>query len=291
MTYLRNLKSTFLLPIAFVFVISSCGKDKAPVTQPPPPPVSDADLTVLPADNGGSQVPVLLSDNVLYGYYVYTPSGYSSNQLDYPLLVFLHGSGEVGNSKTDPNTLKRILTHGPPELISKKNWSPKYPMIVVSPQETGKTFAPDSVNAFIQYILGKYRINTKRIYITGLSMGGISTYFYLSKYGSNGYAAAAVPMSVRFDIHNQPDTAKLVNFPIWTFCGGADPQVDQSIAIVNGINQRKPTLKAKLTIFPGIGHDCWDIVYTGSAMGTESSSYDAFNVSIYDWMFKYAKLP
>ena len=289
----KNLGKTVLAPLFFLFIILSCTKDKTPSQQPSIPSLpgsaSDVDLKALPKDVGGVQTPVYLSNGVVYGHYIYTPSGYNSNQAYYPLLVYLHGSGDSGNSRINQGALKRVLNYGPPELINKKLWSPTYPMIVVSPQEVFKTFAPDSIHEFIKYIVSTYRINTHRIYLTGLSMGGISAYYYLSKYAKTGFVAASVPMSVRFDINHQPDTSNLVNFPIWTFCGGADAQVQQSINIVNAINQLHPTLKAKLTIFPGVGHNCWDLAYSGSGIGKESKSYDAFNMDIYDWMFQYAR--
>ncbi len=293
MKYFKDLRKIILIPVVFLFMIVSCGKPNGPdvpsTPPPPPPPVSDTDLKSLPKDQGGVQTAVPLFNGIVYGHYVYTPSGYSSNQAYYPLLVYLHGSGDSGNSQLRPDALKRVLNYGPPELINKKVWSPTYPMIVVSPQEVFKTFAPDSVHEFIKYIVSKYRINTHRIYLTGLSMGGISAYYYLSKYAKTGYVAASVPMSVRFDINHQPDTSNLVNFPIWTFCGGADAQVNQSVSIVNAINGLKPTLKAKLTIFPGVGHNCWDLAYSGSGMGKEDKNYDPFKVDIYDWMFQFAK--
>ena len=290
MNQLKTLSKVVITPLLFL-LISSCGKNNAPdaPTVTPPPVSSDADLKSLPKDQGGVQTAVYLNNNIDYGYYIYTPSGYSSNQDKYPLLIFLHGGGEEGNSQVDPNYLKRVLTHGPPELISKKQWSPVYPMIVVSPQETGSRFDPDSLQHFIKYIVSNYRINTHRIYLTGLSMGGISAYNYLSKYAKTGYVAAAVPLSIRFDANRYPNPLDLLNFPLWTFVGSADIGVNDCINIANSINQLKPALKAKLTIFPGVGHDCWDPVYSGSAMGTGDKNYDPFNMSIYDWMFQYSK--
>lgn len=289
MKYLVHLSKATILPILF-FLVSSCGKtNKADFPTTAPRTVSDVDLKSLPNDQGGVQTAVYLNNNLLFGYYVYTPSGYATNQANYPLLVFLHGAGEEGNSHIDPNSLKRVLAHGPPELINKKQWSPVYPLIVVSPQETASRFDPDSLQDFIKYIVTNYRINIHRIYLTGLSMGGISAYNYLSKYARTGYVAAAVPLSVRFDVNRYPKPSDIVNFPLWTFIGSVDIGVNDCINIANSINQLKPTLKAKLTIFPGIGHDCWDPVYSGSAMGTEDKNYDAFNMSIYDWMFQYAK--
>lgn len=283
-----HLSKATIFPLLFLLV-TSCGKGKTAdiPTITPPPAASDADLTILPKDAGGVQTPVYLTNTIPYGYYVYTPSGYTNNQASYPLLVFLHGSGEVGNSMTTPNTIKRVLAHGPPELISKKNWSPKYPMLVVSPQ-CSSTFDPDSLNEFIKYIIKTYRVNTHRIYLTGLSLGGGGVFDYMTHYANNSsYVAAAVPMSAAFE--KRTNLSYLVNVPIWTFVGQDDTVFPKLKYTIDLINQLKTTLKAKITVFPGIGHDCWDLAYAGTGKGSESKSYDAFNTNIYDWLFQYAK--
>ncbi len=199
MKHLHSVGKAVIFPLLFL-LISSCGKKKTidTPTTTPPPSGSDADLKSLPKDMGGVQTAVYLNSNIPYGYFIYTPSGYTSNQANYPLLIFLHGLGEVGNSMTKPSELNKLLVHGPPELISKKQWSPRYPMIVVSPQTTVNDFDATKVNSFITYIVNNYRINTHRIYLTGLSLGGNGTYNYVYSY-PNGYVAAAVPMSAAYD--------------------------------------------------------------------------------------------
>ncbi len=288
MKYFKNLGKGVCIPILFLFIVSSCGKDKTNSPTPSSPATSDADLKALPKDLGGIQMPVLLNntDNTSYGYYVYTPSGYQSNNTSYPLLIFLHGGGEVGNSLTTPGEINRVLAHGPPQMISQHRWAPTYPMIVVSPQTTTLGFKPAELNTFINYIISKYRINIHRVYLTGLSMGGGSAFHYIAAY-PNGYIAAAVPMSAALD--KQVDHSPLKNFPLWSFCGGNDTPLPQLIATTNEILSFIPSIKPRLTVFPGVGHDCWDLVYSGSGMGSESKSYDTFNMSIYDWMFQYAK--
>ncbi len=287
MKYFGRLSKATIVPLLFL-LMSSCGKTKTTdlPTTTPPPAAPDADLKSLPKDQGGVHTAVYLNSNISYGYYVYTPSSYSSSQADFPLLIFLHGVGEIGNSMTTPGELNRLLVHGPPQMIKQKRWSPTYPMIVISPQSTAGAFNATTLNTFITYCIGKYRINTHRIYMTGLSLGGFSTYNYISKY-PNGYVAAAVPMSAAFD--RQPDYSSLVNVPLWTFCGENDPALHALTNTTSTISKYNPAIKPKLTVFPGVGHDCWDLAYSGSGMGLESSSYDGFNISIYDWMFQYAK--
>lgn len=293
MKYLKDFKKACISLLLVFLLISACNKkDTSAQSSTPtttPTIASYTDLNDLPKDLGGVQTPVLLNNtnNTSYGYYVYTPSGYQNNNSSYPLLVFLHGTGEMGNSMTTPSELTRVLTYGPPALINKKMWSPKYPMIVVSPQcsQTDKIFQPDVLNEFIKSIISKYRINTHRIYLTGLSFGGGATWNYLITYSDKGYVAAAAPIA-----SGGAFKTNLENIPIWAFCGESDATNFSKIkATVAELNQNSSTSAARLTAFAGVGHNCWDISYSGSGMGKEDKSFNAFDMSIYDWMFQYAK--
>jgi predicted peptidase len=246
-------------------------------------------LQNLPADSGGVQkaYPYESTDSP-YGFYAYTPSGYSADGPEYPLLVFLHGSGEKGNSAADPAKLDLVLRNGPPMLIKKNQWSPTYPMIVTSPQCHDGGWNAQKIHEFIKYVRANFRVNTKRIYVTGLSMGGYGTFSYIGEYGDDSYAAACVP------ICGGGNTGKAENFmnvPIWIFHGDADGTVpvNNSIKMADAINALNPQLKAKLTIYPGVGHNSWSITYDGTGMGRESRDFDDFSMSVYDWMFQYQK--
>src|SRR5258706_11187501 len=135
------LKILLFVLIALVF---SC-RDESPSPNP---------LAALPKDTGGvHKASVLGADGSPYGYYVYTPSGYSSNGPRFPLLVFLHGSGEIGNSATDAKALDKILVAGPPHLIQKGTWKPEYPTIVASAQCHDGWWDPNKVKQFIEFIM------------------------------------------------------------------------------------------------------------------------------------------
>jgi predicted peptidase len=245
-------------------------------------------LTNLPKDTGGTQKAVYYNADIPYGYYVYTPSGYNSNNAIYPLLVFLHGSGEKGNSLSDTSVLKKVLVHGPPKLIKNKTWNPKYPMVVVSPQCHESGWNGKKIHALIKHITDNYRINTKRIYLAGLSMGGYGTFNYVETCSDTSYVAAVVPICGG---GNAAKGLKFQNIPLWAFHGDADKTVlpINSMNMVDSINKYNPVVKAKLTIFPGVGHDSWTRTYDGSGMGSEDPAYDPFNMTIYDWMFQYTK--
>ncbi|MEH6762837.1 MAG: hypothetical protein V7687_16865 [Maribacter arcticus] len=248
-------------------------------------------LVDLPMDEGGEHKahPLTSESNSGLGFYAYTPGGYYDNEKNYPLILFLHGSGQSG-TREFPQLLNKVLEHGPPKLIENNNWKPTYPSLVVSPQSEGD-WTPESVHHFIEYLIDTYRVNTKRIYITGLSMGGRGCWFYEGEMGYDSYAAALVPICGR----GQPSYVKnLVNTPIWAFHGADDTVVkpftnNGSFQMVNEINANGPIFEAKLTIYPEVGHDSWPRTYDSSGMGTESLEYDPFDMTIYDWMFQFRK--
>jgi predicted peptidase len=226
-----------------------------------------------------------------YGYYFFTPEGQAESHDKIPLLIFLHGYGERGNSKIDPSALAKILFHGPPKLINRGNWTTKNKMYVASAQCHGDWWNRDMVKQFIEYLMeSNNKIDTSRIYLTGLSMGGYATFDLLGTFGEAAHIAAAVPICGR-GVLSEEGNSKLSKIPLWAFHGDADATVspDYSKAIVPAINEFNPEVLAKLTIYPGVGHDSWTMTYDGSGMGKEDPDYDAFNADIYTWMNQYNK--
>ncbi|HWI90938.1 MAG TPA: hypothetical protein VNT20_06650, partial [Flavisolibacter sp.] len=132
------------------------------------------------------------------GYYEYLPQGYSSNTWQsYPLIVAVHGIGELGNGTSDlPNLLNcwtsipRLIANGgfPSSFnVSGQNFS----FIVICPQFKSWPSGAD-VNAVVDYAVQNYRVDQSRIYVTGLSMGGGSVWDFAGNYPTK--AAAVVPV-------------------------------------------------------------------------------------------------
>ena len=229
-------------------------------------------------------------DGSPYGYYIYTPSAYTSDGPRFPLVIFLHGSGERGNSQTNAANLDAILSNGPPKLVEQGKWDPEYPMMVASPQCHDDWWDWQKVHNFIKYIRNTYQVDTTRIYLTGLSMGGYGTWDQLISYGSDSYIAAAVPIAGSGNLYDDL-AVKAAKHPIWAFHGMEDKTVlpAYDIAMIPLVNSKNPKVKAKLTIFPGVGHDSWTKTYDGTGMGTEDAAYDPFAMNVFSWMLQYKK--
>ena len=129
------------------------------------------------------------------GFYRAMPARYDSTTKKYPLLVFLHGVGEVGNGASD---LSRLLVNAVPKLLNQKTFPAKFTVngtdfsfIVVNPQFK-EWPQPSDVNALIDYAVANYRVDEARIYVAGLSMGGGAAWDYAAAYPKR--IAAVVPI-------------------------------------------------------------------------------------------------
>lgn len=222
------------------------------------------------------------SSSAPYGYYEYLPQGYSpTDSKKWPLIIFLHGVGEVGNGGSQLST---ILRTGLPQVIQKgKN----LPFVVIMPQATFQWWDVNAIDQLYEYVKVKYKIDPNRFYLTGLSLGGIGTWQYTTYFPQK--VAAMVSISGN---GGGGYLCTITDIPIWDFHGDADPTVviQGDIDAINTVNtQCKVSPKAKLTVYPGVGHNCWDRTYDGTGMGTESKAYDPFKMDIYSWLLQYSK--
>ncbi|HNW97392.1 MAG TPA: prolyl oligopeptidase family serine peptidase [Bacteroidales bacterium] len=196
----------------------------------------------------------------------------------YPLVIFLHGAGERGND----NTMQ--LTNGAKKFASDSNRE-KYPCYLLAPQ-CAKGFRwtetdwklpshtmPSSPSIYLKRtmllldsLIKNLNIDTNRIYITGLSMGGFGTWDAICRWPEK--FAAAVPVC------GGADTAKAAvvkNIPVWAFHG----EMDKLVMVSRSRNMINAIIKAggnpKYTEYPGIAHNCWVNAYAEPEM--------------YKWMF------
>ncbi len=198
-------------------------------------------------------------------YLMSLPEGYEKDSgKKWPLVVFLHGAGERGSD------ISKVKMHGPPMLVEKGK---KFPFILISPQcpaESWWTYEP--VMGLIEDIEKNYRVDSKRIILTGLSMGGYGTWDFSIRYPKKFAAIAplcggGVPYL----------TYRIKNTPAWVFHGAKDGGVpiSESQEMVDGLKKHGST-KVQFTIYPEAGHNCWTPTYN--------------NEELYKWMMQ-QKLP
>ena len=192
----------------------------------------------------------------------------------YPFVIFLHGSGERGSDN------EAQLKWGVQNFATDKNMV-QHPAIVIAPQcplNQGWSNVKRTQNTemelqstpskpmqllieLIKRIHHKMPVDTNRIYITGLSMGGYGTFDAIERYLN--LFAAAVPVCGGGDISK---ASTIAHIPIWIFHGSEDPAVN----IVNSVDMNAALMKAGahpgLTIYPETGHFSWLAAYSDEHM-------------------------
>jgi len=186
-------------------------------------------------------------------YLLYVPEQYLTSQKEWPLILFLHGAGERGND------LSKVEIHGPPKLIAKEK--KEFPFVIVSPQcpeddSWSSERQIDVLNALLDDVVSRYRIDKNRIYVTGLSMGGSGTWCLATSYPDRFAAIAPICGG-----GNPEDAASIAHLPVWVFHGAKDDVVPpkKSEEMVTAL--KKAGCKVKFTIYPDAGHDSWSVSY------------------------------
>ncbi|MDB4015735.1 alpha/beta hydrolase-fold protein [Flavobacteriaceae bacterium] len=202
-------------------------------------------------------------------YRILLPENYDTKK-NYPLLLFLHGSGERGND----NELQ--LVHGS-TLFLDSDFRKNNPAIIVFPQcakdaywatttqtETGFTYVKkpknnptlDLVEGMLDDIIQNYGIDKKRIYVGGLSMGGMGTFELVYRNPKMFAAAFAICGGAN------PKIARKIRRPVWRIDHG---EADQVVAVDLSKKMVAALLKKKATVaynwYPGVNHNSWDTVF------------------------------
>ncbi len=204
-------------------------------------------------------------------YLLFRPRQYrASGTKRWPLILFLHGAGERG---TD---LWRVAVHGPPKVVEEQ---PDFPFLVVSPQcPNGRFWSNEILLPLVEEVLENHRVDRRRVYLTGLSMGGYGAWKLAMAYPEK--FAAVAPVCGGGDVLPVmlADTQKqrsLRTLAVWAFHGADDPVVpleesERMIAALQRIGN-----DAKLTVYPECGHDSWTQTYN--------------NPALYDWFLEHRR--
>ena len=192
-------------------------------------------------------------------YLLYLPKGYDAKDTSkkWPLILFLHGAGERGSDVT------KVAVHGPPKLV--KNGK-DLPFIIVSPQcPAGKWWENDTLVALLDETIAKHNVDTSRVYLTGLSMGGYGTWSLGLKYPDRFAAIAPIcggGQTLDVKLVAREKAAALKSLGVWAFHGAKDPTVklEESQRMVAELKQAG-CKDVELTVYPEAGHDSWTESY------------------------------
>jgi predicted peptidase len=186
-------------------------------------------------------------------YVLFVPHGYTGEK-EFPLILFLHGAGERGDDGELP------VKQGIGNAIKFKDQEKKFPFFVVFPQAAkGGNWRAGGADAnralaILEEVQKAYKIDSKRIYLTGLSMGGGGTWSLAAAYPDRW--AAIVPICGGGD----PDKAAAIkHLPCWCFVGDKDGVVNNSRAMIKALKDAGG--EPRYSEFPFVGHNSWDSAY------------------------------
>ena len=223
---------------------------------------------------------------------IWLPADYSQSGQRYPLIIFLHGKMETGNTVPD---LNRLTFTGLPMWIAqgfdpsgKDRNGKSVQFIVVSPQNSNAaswSYGYPAIKYLLQDVLKNYRVDPDRIYITGLSAGGWGAWTAITDDSSFcKKIAAIIPVSAAPLEHMRSlhiGNAAKYGTAVWSICGTQDPVWHFAVDYTEKINEDHPLIPARLTGISGQTHTSavWDRVYDPSWKNNKES--------IYDWLLRF----
>lgn len=232
----RPFLSLPLLPLAGA--LGACPTTARPAMPPLPP-------TGFSAQSSTVQVAFSASTR----YWLVMPKAAAANPAQrWPLLMFLHGSGERG---TD---LDKVKVHGPWAWLARQADTP---FIVVAPQaDVGGGWNPHVLHALIERLKATLPVDPDRVLVTGLSMGGFGAWALATEYPDS--LAAIAPIC---GFGDEDRMQRIRHLPVWAFHGAAD-----SVVPVAGQRAGIAALRAaggqpRYTEYPGVDHDSWTATY------------------------------
>jgi predicted peptidase len=212
------------------------------------------------------------SESVKVNYLLFLPKGYEANgEKRWPTILFLHGAGERG---TD---VWKVAVHGPPKNVTEH---PEFPFIIISPQcPEHQIWSRDVLLSLLDDITAKYAVDTNRLYLTGLSMGGYGTWDLGLAYPEK--FAAIVPIcgggeliTLLLSSHDKGQALKSLG--VWAFHGAKDSVVPlaESQRMVDVV-KKMGVKDVKLTVYPEADHNSWTAAYN--------------DPELYQWLLKHER--
>jgi predicted peptidase len=196
------------------------------------------------------------------GYLLYVPKAAAAEPArKWPLVLFLHGSGERGTN------LSKVAVHGPPKLVAAGK---ELPFILVSPQcPDGQVWDDSALMGLLDQVQATLPVDPKRVYVTGLSMGGYGTWDLAARHPERFAAAAPVcggGERIRTLLLNPAQKEAIKTLKVRVFHGGKDNVVPlaESERMVDAF-KKAGTADITLTVYPDAGHDSWTETYNNPA--------------------------
>ncbi len=197
-----------------------------------------------------------------YNFWFYRPEDDESRNVHRPLLVFLHGASLCGNN------LDRVKRYGPMDALRYGEIIDAY---IIAPQNPGGSWQPKKIMNLIEWAEKNYKVDSNRIYVYGMSLGGYGTLDMCATYPDRIACGMALcgGATVR-------DLSGLSRIPMWIVHGTADRAVPVSASdkVVDAVKQTGDDSRLIYTRMPGVDH------------GRPARIF--YMKQTYDWMFSHS---
>jgi len=221
------------------------------------------------------------------GYLEYLPPGYATAPGNFPLLIFLHGGGQSGDGT--PASLEKVKSWGPPYLIDggvdmcfTVNGTEQC-FIVISPQlNANESTWALTVSQIIDHVFNgpdDYRVDADRIYVTGMSRGGLGAYQYAASLFNNPNKIAAIAPIAAWSEGPIGCIISERKISVWAFHGILDTVVPYSLgwsafSNIQLCTNPQPVAELKFTTYEDRYHDSWIPAYDPGSVIESPNLYE-----------------
>jgi hypothetical protein len=250
--------------------------------------------------------PNTVVDSLIHGYWVSLPASYDTGSKQYPLLLFIHGAGELGpgditslNTLLNTGTLKQInlqINQGQnanfpdPCIVNGKSFE----FIVVEPELRSWPQADSlqvlAVNDMLNLAIRDFRVDTTKMYLTGLSMGGGFSWNYAGYSGTSAKRLAAIVPVAGASIPNaqRADTMAKEHLPAWATHYAIDTFVSTNFTTgyIQMLNAASANPAPLITIYNQSGHGGWRQTYGDVNL---PGCVNGKGQNVYVWMLQYRR--
>ena len=198
-----------------------------------------------------------------YDFWLYAPEEYDEKPHErFPVIIFMHGASLCGRD------MKRSRRYGVLDAVEKGR---EINALIITPQNPGGSWKPHKINAILEYVVKNCRVDTSRVYVIGMSLGGYGTMDFVGTYPEKVAAAMALCGGCTLN-----DCTGLGDAPLWIIHGTADRavRVGQSKKVVKALHDAGKDSLLRYEWIPGMNH-------------SQPSRY-FYLAKTYEWLFSHS---
>ncbi len=177
-----------------------------------------------------------------YDFWVYTPTDYYYSLETTPVVMFLHGASLCSKD------MNRSRRYGPLDAIVRGR---QIDALVIVPQNPGGAWNPDKLNDILEWTKKNYAMDSTRVYVLGMSLGGYGTMDFAAAYPDKIAAAMALCGGC-----SAKDKSGLGRLPLWIIHGTGDRAVPvkQSQTVVKQLQDTNNDKRLRFDWLQGASH-------------------------------------